>query len=326
MWRTAFQPRYIQQELRYWNQDVSVGAQNELVKDIDTDIRRAIQMTIAFYDSVIQQKQSDRPWLTVYSPESGATERIGILPDKLFATYFLMGDAPLVYNPNAFLGKASYLTYLDLYGYRDMVEKILENNLTVRVDADPWFISFGKWLYANNATNFYNRDADYTMIEKAGLRCYTPQGLKAWIGIDPNSFKPKGREARERLDTTVIALEDIVDQGVSEGVKDNYYRATNEHLGITEIDGNFYVASNVRNKYSFTMIDNMYRRTLNAGDPVGVDKDDVLETYLIYRKTKMGSDEINCYGPELIPQEQVKPVQAPQPPAQVGQRRAVIAD
>ena len=42
-----------------------------------------------------------------------------------------------IYNPNIYLGKASYLTYINKLGFRQMIEEIMENTLTERVDMQP---------------------------------------------------------------------------------------------------------------------------------------------------------------------------------------------
>lgn len=277
MWRTAFRSNYISEKLNESGRVYTQPELNRITEDIEIDIRQAIKLSIAFYDSVLQQSASVRPWQTIYHEESGAIERLGIIYDKIFAMLFLMGDFGFAYNPNHYLGKASYLTYLNMYGYQDMVEKILENTLTVRVDMEPWFIGLGRILYAINATNYYNRDTDLSLIEKVGVRCYTPSGLRARFGIDPNNFVRDGAVAGDELDTDVVSLENYADR-----VTDPYYRGSNEYLGITRINGNYYVASSTKNKYAYTIIDNMRRRDHNNENPLGVAKFDVQETYLLY--------------------------------------------
>ena len=216
----------------------------------------------------------------------GSIERIGIFWDKLFAMYFLMGDAGFIYNPNHYLGKASYLTYIHKLGFRQMMEEIMENTLTVRVDMEPWFIDFGRFLYAKSASGYYNiADSNIggTLLEKIGVRCYTPKGLKARFGIDPYAHKANPNSPPDFLDTGLISMEDYV-----ANITDTYYRGTNEQLGITFFDGNYYVASSNLNKYSFTIISQMRRETHSSSQNrnLRLEKQDVFDIFYLYHLFK----------------------------------------
>ena len=282
MWRTAFRDDYISDILDNSVKNYTVDDVNFISTQVQRDIRQAIKLNIAFYNSVLQLSSADRDWKTFYNEESGSIEKIGIFWDKLFAMYFLMGDDGFIYNPNHYLGKASYITYVNQLGARQMIEEIMENTLTVRVDMEPWFIDFGRFLYAKNASNYYNiANADQldvsTLLEKIGVRCYTPKGLKDRLGIDPQSYKANENSPPDFLDTAVVSMENYIDK-----ITDPYYRGTNEKLGVTFFDGNYYVASSNRNKYSFTIIDRMKRITHSDGDSLRLAKQDVYDIFYLY--------------------------------------------
>ena len=150
MWQTAFTNSQIPKELDDSIKDYKVDDVNFISHQVQKDIRQALKLNMAFYNSVLQLSSSDRDWQTHYHRESGSVESIGIFWDKFFAMYFLMGDDPILYNPNYYLSRSSYLMHLDNLGFRQMIEEIMENTLTVRVDMENWFIDFSRLLYAQN--------------------------------------------------------------------------------------------------------------------------------------------------------------------------------
>ena len=285
MWRTAFRDDYISEILgeskkHYTNDEVS-----SISEQVQRDIRQAIKLNMAFYNSVIQQSRADRDWQTLYNEESGSIEKIGVFWDKLFAMYFLMGDDGFIYNPNFYLGKASYLTYINKLGFRQMIEEIMENTLTHRVDMEPWFIDFGRFLYAKNASNYYNlvqpEEDTGALLEKIGVRCYTPKGLKNRFGVDPEAYQDNEHSRPDFLDTALVSMENYLDK-----ITDPYYRDTNEKLGITYFDGDYYVASSNLNKYSFTIIDEMRRVTHSDNESLRLGKQDVYDVFFLYNYFK----------------------------------------
>ena len=281
MWVTAFNEQNISDKLDQSIRSYTKEQKSFISKEIRRDMRQAIKLSLAFYNSVLQLSSADRDWKDSYNEESGDIERIGILWDKTFAILFMMGDDKFVYNPNYFLGYASYLTYINQLGFRQMIEEIMENALTVRVDMKPWFIDFGRFLYAQNASNYYNIVGNGDLLEKIGVHCYTPKGLKDRFGIEPNSYKISEDSLPDRLDTAVVSMEDYLDT-----ITDSYYFGTNEKLGITFFDGDYYVASSNLNKYSFTIIDNMRRITYSLGRSLRLDKQDVYDMFHLYHMSK----------------------------------------
>ena len=281
MWRTAFRHDYISKILSESKKQYTANEVNFISNQVQKDIRQAIKLNMAFYNSVIQLSSADRDWQTLFNEESGSIEKIGVFWDKLFSMYFLMGDDGFLYNPNHYLGKASYLTYTDDLGFRQMIEEIMENTLTQRVDMEPWFIDFGRFLYAKNASNYYNIVLNGALLEKIGVRCYTPKGLKDRFGIDSEAYQADEHISPDFLDTALVPMEDHIDK-----INDPYYRNTNETLGVTYFDGNYYVAASNLNKYSFTIIDRMRRVTHSDGDSLRLGKQDVYDVFFLYNYFK----------------------------------------
>ena len=290
MWRTAFRHDYISKILSESTKQYTGDEVNFISNQVQKDIRQAIKLNMAFYNSVIQLSSADRDWKTFFNEESGSIEKIGVFWDKLFSMFFLMGDDGFLYNPNHYLDKASYLTYIDDLGFRQMIEEIMENTLTERVDMEPWFIDFGRFLYAKNASNYYNISLNGTLLEKIGVRCYTPKGLKDRFGVDPEAYQVSEHTPPDFLDTALVSMEDHIDK-----INDPYYRNTNEKLGVTYFDGNYYVASSNLNKYSFTIIDKMRRTTHSYGDSLRLEKQDVYDIFFLYNYfKKKGVIPQNC--------------------------------
>ena len=292
MWRTAFRDNLIRERLDEAKRDYTEDEKSFISSEIQEDIRQALKLSVAFYNSVLQLSQADRDWKSHYNEDTGALERVGIGYDKQFAMLFLMGDDRIPYNPNHFLGKSSYLTYIGDMGFRQMMEEIMENALTVRVDMDPWFIGMARYLYAKNASNVYNiaLNGNGTLLEKIAVRRYSGEGLRRALGIDPLAFQVRPDSLPDRLDTAVVNMEDYL-----ETITDPYYYGTNEQLAITYFDGCYYTASSNLNKYSFTIIDRM-RRVLHAeGDSLRQAKQDVYDMFYLYNSFKFnGVVPQNC--------------------------------
>src|SRR5690606_23360757 len=76
-----------------------------------------------------------------------------------------------------------FMTYMYDEDLAVVMDKILENIVTQRVDMEPWFISFGRQLYAKSAMDYSNRD-DQSMINKIRVKRYTADELSMYFGID----------------------------------------------------------------------------------------------------------------------------------------------
>ena len=282
---TAFYRDNIKKILSESTKSYTEEQKNFISREIRQDIRQAIKLSLAFYNSVIQLSRADRDWQDFYDEESGDIEKIGILWDKMFAMFFMMGDSRFMYNPNYYLAYASYLVHINELGFRQMIEEIMENVLTFRVDMNPWFIDFARLLYAQNARNYYNISRNGDLLEKIGVHCYTPKGLSDRLGIDPEQYRINEEGIADRLDTDVVLMEDYI-----EGIKDPYFYGTNEELGISLFDGKYYVAASNLNKYSFSIIDNMKRSSHAGGRSLRLGKQDLFDIFYLYHWHKKNGD------------------------------------
>ena len=286
LWRAAFNDNNIQDKL-----GTKLGIdESEEIREISDPIRmemvQAVKLVVAFYNSVIQQSSSDRHWRDEFDPFTGEQTRIGIIWDKIFAMMFLMGDESFAYNPNQRFSYASFLSYIQdsegLYsGFGNLMEKILENMLTVRVDMEPWFIGFGRTLYALNAYNLVNL-SNSQLIHKIRVACYSPETFKDQLGIDPNKFVDPGKaDAQpEILDSTLLDMTKME----PDQIKDDYFslRHGTARLGIVKVDGKYYVTHETRNAVAFNIIWNMIQQAKRFGGIQNRDKDDILEIFRLY--------------------------------------------
>ena len=289
MWRTAFSESLISEKLSQSEKDYTQEEVKHISYKVEKNMRQAIKLGVAFMNSVLQLPESERDWKSFYETESGSMERMGISWDKMVASFFFMGDDPIAYNPNRFIGKSSYLTYVDSLGFRQMMEELLENNLTKRVDMFPWFIDMGRALYAQNASNYYNLSGDGTLLEKIGVRCYTAKGLKDRLGIDPQAYSPREGLAPEFLDTALISMAEYVDK-----ISDPYFENTNEKLGVTFFDGKYYVSASHLNKYAYSIIENMRKRVHSNEESLRLAKQDIYDLYYLYNVFKKNDNITDC--------------------------------
>ncbi len=245
---------------------------DQITRTIRRDFKQAVRLGAAFYHGVIQQSFVDRPWTDVYSEWSGALQRKGILWDKLYAMYFLMGDDGFIYNINNAVSPSTYLLYLNDGDIGDTISKIVEQSLLRHIDMEQGFNSFARILYAINAYDYRTR-TNATLIDKLKFTCFTPASLKAQLGIDPNAFQRAPDVAPENLDTAVLDL-DL--RGM--GSVDSYFSSTREKIGVTKIYDNYFVALQNKNQYAFDLIEAITNTSLS----VVTDKAEMNELYSIY--------------------------------------------
>ncbi|MCU0693060.1 MAG: zinc-dependent metalloprotease [Polyangiaceae bacterium] len=125
---------------------------DEIATDFYNDISAAIGMNIAFYDAIVNQAASTRNYQTEFDPYYGDVLRLGIIIDKLYATYAFM-DLQDVYNysPNV----ATYVAMYDApFGDKNaaLAQRVLDNMLGSNYDTFPWFRYTAVGLFAS-ATN-----------------------------------------------------------------------------------------------------------------------------------------------------------------------------
>ncbi len=117
---------------------LSQARYDERTKDFYNDITSAVNMTVAFYDAVINQPASFRNYQTEFDPYYGDIRRMGIIIDKLFTTYAFMDLQDVYYSPNI----STYVSMYDApFGTENLTlsQRVLDNMLGSSYDTFPWF-------------------------------------------------------------------------------------------------------------------------------------------------------------------------------------------
>ncbi|WP_083457087.1 zinc-dependent metalloprotease [Sandaracinus amylolyticus] len=142
-----------------------------IARDFYSDIQASIDLVMAFYDAVINQPASLRNYQTEFDPYYGDILRLGIITDKLYATFAFM-DLQLVYNydPNV----ETYAAMYDAppFGSRTsaLSQRVLDDMLGANYDTFPWFRFLAVNLFAS-ATNT-NLIGDVGLRERIAIRRY----------------------------------------------------------------------------------------------------------------------------------------------------------
>lgn len=238
-WRTAFAIDIVKDSLKEMG-ITDNKAQEEIHDVLDKEMKKVMKISMAFYQAVLQQSAANRPYRSVYKPTTGALQRIGITADKLYAMFFLAGDATFPYHPNRYMIHQSYLTHAFNGGLSQFSREIWENVVTQRVDMEPWFISFGRVLYSVSAMNFYNRD-DVDFIEKMKLFRYDDRAkLKEALGIE--------------YDTSKTAHSFVLTQTADFQELNNANFRFGDEVTVVQIDEYYYVVNKARNNYAHTVV------------------------------------------------------------------------
>lgn len=269
--RTTFLDGELRQILME-NQHLSEDEVTEYVRFINKDFKQAVKLSVAFYEGVIRQSTSERHYRSEYDPWTGALTRVGIAPDKVFAMQFLAGDMPFVYNPNRLINYASFLVYLNDPDIGYVLDKVMDNSIRSRPAMEPWFIGFARSLFAQNAYSpaFMS---DSSLIDKVRVACYRPETFASRFGIDPNRYQPRPGEPEERLDVALI-------RG-NQQVQDPYFAGSGDRLGVAHIDGNYFVASEIKNPYAFSLFINL-SEDVRFSSATGTSRDDIVEVHRLY--------------------------------------------
>lgn len=262
--------------------ETNVDEAREIELRIKSDVRQAIRLSLAFYHSVIQQSESDRPWRTQFGTFNGELERIGIFWDKLLAMYFLGSDQGLLYNTNRPLFYTSYLTHIGNPELGPLVQDILRSTVTVRVAMELWFISFGRLLYAVNASNYVNRQ-NPLLIDKIRVARYDANELRDNFGVDPSTMSAIGGIADEEPEEPNIvnrSNNDVTYALIRLPKAEDGFRFR-EPVAIAKIGKYFYMVSKDKSSYAYDIIkelevDLRERRSTNES------RMDLLELYNLY--------------------------------------------
>lgn len=258
MWRTAFYESAMRDELS--RQGVSNHQAEQVVTEVSRDIKQAIRLSLAFYHSVLQQGAIDKPFRSEYDEFTGAIKRMGIAFDKLAAIVFLAGDDQIFYNPNRVMIETSYLSYSGVPEFSKLMERIVEDIVTVRVDMEPWFISIGRQLYAQSAMNFSNRDNE-SFINQIKIKKYSAFELEQYFGYKPSP----------QLVTELVTLQSSKDADFM----------PNEKVALVRVNSNYYMFSQDVSPYAY-VIYNKVKQSEDFEISSVEGKLDIQELYYIY--------------------------------------------
>ena len=237
----------------------SMDATEEEIEILEKDIKQAVKLSLAFYNSIIQLDNRERDWFAKFNSVSGSLEKIGIMVDKIYAISFLMNDIELSENPNNPVFNTDYMHYMDDPDLKKLIKIVMENTLTQRVDTVPGFTKLSQLLYAQSSSNFFNKKSQPSALEKIGVRCYTPEGLKSRFDVDP--LNEKGE------------LESAFYIKITPLLKDSYYKnllstdpfknsiEKNLKLGVLYRHGIYYTSLSEVNAYTFSIIDNLIQNS-----------------------------------------------------------------
>lgn len=122
---------------------------DEIAVDYTNDVSAAIALQMAFYDAIINQPASSRNYMTEYDPYYGDVLRLGIIIDKLYATFAFM-DLQEVwdYDPNYYTYVAMYDAPFSNRNYA-LSQRVLDNMLGANYDTFPWFQYYALNIYAS---------------------------------------------------------------------------------------------------------------------------------------------------------------------------------
>jgi hypothetical protein len=143
---------------------------DEIAADFYNDAQAAVGMTMAFYDSVINQPASFRDYQTTFDPFYGDILRLGISVDKLY-TMFAFMDQQEVTNYSANVN-----TFVSMYdapfGARNQAlsQRVLDNMLGASYDTFPWFRYTALGVFAS-VTNG-NLVSNVELKERIAIRRY----------------------------------------------------------------------------------------------------------------------------------------------------------
>jgi hypothetical protein len=268
MWRTAFYPTNIKEVLK--KKGISDKYEtDEIITNMDREMKQSIRLALAFYQAVLLQKDTDKPFRSVYELGTGALQRMGIANDKMVAMYFMAGDDQIFYNPNRVLLFSSYMSYMYEPEFASIMDKIMENIVTQRVDMEPWFISFGRQLYAQSAMNFSNRENE-SLINKIKIKRFTILELEEY-------FNYKFENENDKV-ANLVTLETSKDFDFKKG----------EEVAIVGVNANYYMFSKQDSPYAFDIYKGIKQQE-EFENPTVEGKLDLQELFYIYTIMSGGS-------------------------------------
>jgi hypothetical protein len=271
--------------------------QQEVIMDfVQADLRRAIKLSIAFYNAILQQSGAERNYYSFYDEPTGTLLRKGTFSDKFYATYFLMGDDGFFYNPNSPSTVASYLVYYNDPDIVGTLEDVSLNLLSRRVQADPWFITYNRMLYTQNIMNVANQNND-VLKRRLKMSCYRIGEFKDLFGIDPLRYQYRTNSNSTPLVADILNIQaDIEAKPAMSKFQDTEYSLMTGDLGIALVDKKFvYVAAKAENDIAFSVIKNLSDEYLRGdgseGDALGRYYQDLRDLRYFYNNI-LGTEDI----------------------------------
>lgn len=262
-WKTALYESSLRDELKVLGHTKEES--DEMILETNREMKKTLKLVMAFYQSVLQQSNSDKPFRSEYHLKTGALQRMGIGFDKQVAMYMLAGDDAIFYNPNRVMLYASFLSYQGEPEFARLMDKINENIVTQRVDMEPWFISFGRQLYAQSAMNYSNRD-DESLINKMKVKKYSAKDLKDVFAVEPKEV------------VTLTALGQSLDIDYPQG----------EEVAIVLVNSYYFMVSKKQNPYAYDIFKNL-KTSEDGGKSLKEAQLDLQELYYIYTYSTGGT-------------------------------------
>jgi len=270
MWRTAFYESALRDELK--KKGYSKDEAEQVVVEMSREIKQAIRLTIAFYQAVLQTRDTDKPFRSVFNEVGYSLERLGIGADKMVAMFFLAGDDEIYYNPNRIMLDASFLTYSYVPEFAPMMYKISENIVTQRVDMEPWFIGWGRQMYAQAAMNFSNRD-DQSLISKMKIKKYALHEIVNYFNVDME----KETQNTSSVFAKLVTLDKSLDPDFRVG----------DQVAMVSYKSNTYMFSKQESPFAYDIFKNIKQAEENQWSTTQGQMD-LEELYLIYSMTTGG--------------------------------------
>lgn len=246
------------------NYNLSTEALTDVTAKIQRDVIQSTLLAASFYDAVLQQKFSDRPYTETYESWSGALQQKGIASDKLFASYFLLGDDALTYNPNRGRVATSFLPLRDHPDVGPTITEIIHRNVMDSGDMYLGFNSFSRILYAQSSAGYRDITGSGSSLEQLRIACFSPDNFEKRFNIaDVYAYSGNGEPAH------VLTFETLTLDNLNNDA-DYYFRSGTTKAVVINVNGNFYVASEQRNTLAFDLINTQVRH-------------EILEMYMVYR-------------------------------------------
>ena len=220
---------------------------DEIAQDFYNDLISANSMIMAFYDAIINQSASFRNYQTEFDPYYGDVLRMGIIIDKLFATFAFM-DLQEVWNydPNLY----TYVAMYDApFGTSNgaLSKRVLDNMLGANYDTFAWFryTALGIFAYATNSNLMDSAE----LKERIGIHRYE------------NSFELELRFGKQ-------ALKDALQRGND---LQTFFHEGEEYVYTFLDDRDWHLVSKrSRNPVSFSYMKD-YNRSLNTSASESLD-------------------------------------------------------